>query len=89
MRAAYLWMTFTDVEGYDLLLAEIHDMWVAPERRRQGLGRQLLQYMADDARRKGAHRLRSGTGADNEPSLHLHRVADFAPYRVELERPLL
>lgn len=86
--AAYLWMTFMDIPAYGLVLAEINDLWVAPGRRGCGLGRQMIERMADDARRKGAHRLRSGTGADHAASLRLHERAGFAPHRVEFERLL-
>jgi L-amino acid N-acyltransferase YncA len=68
-------MTFADVRGQDLVLAEINDLWVAPDRRRRGLGRQMLERLAADAQRKGAHRLRSGTGTDNGISLRLHARA--------------
>ena len=85
---AYLWMSFTDVQGYDLVVAEINDLWVARDRRQHGLGRHLMEYMVTDAARKGAHRLRSGTGADNRPALRLHESTGFAPHRVEFERLL-
>ncbi len=85
---AYLWMTFADVQGYDLVVAEINDLWVAPDERQRGLGRHLIEYMAAHAQRKGAHRLRSGTGADHGPSLRLHESTGFVPYRVEFERLL-
>lgn len=85
---AYLWLTFVDVHGYDMMLAELNDLWVAPHRRRQGMGRSLIEFSAAHARSKGAHRLRSGSGAGNSPALRLHADAGFLPYRVELERPL-
>ena len=85
---AYLWVTFVDVPGYDLVVAELNDLWVAPARRRQGIGRCLMAYVARDAQGEGAHRLRSGSGAGNGPSLRLHESAGFMPYRVQFEQPL-
>lgn len=83
--AAYLWVVFTDVEGHAVTLAEINDLWVAAAQRRHGIGRYLLGYIADEARRRGAYRLRSGTGAHNVPSLRMHQAFGFRPYRREYE----
>lgn len=83
--AAYLWVRFTDVQGYDVTIAEIDDLWVAPERRRQGIATALVPFIAAEARRLGAACLRSGTGAENTPSHRLHERSGFALSRKEYE----
>lgn len=62
---------------------------VAPERRERGLGRALLNYLADDAWAHGLHTLRFITEAANAPMHHVAAACGFAivgahqPFRAE------
>jgi ribosomal-protein-alanine N-acetyltransferase len=72
-----------DSEGFVLLRvvadeAEILTFCVAPEARRAGLGRALLDAGCDDARKLGARALFLEVGEKNEAALALYRDAGFS-----------
>jgi [ribosomal protein S18]-alanine N-acetyltransferase len=50
---------------------------VAPERRRCGEGRQLIEQVAESARGRGARRLFLEVRSSNEAALSLYRLAGF------------
>lgn len=54
-------------------------MWVAPERRRHGLGRALVEAVASWAVADGATRLRLGVEKDNTAAQHLYASCGFVP----------
>jgi phosphinothricin acetyltransferase len=54
-----------------------HSLHVAAARRRQGIGRGLLEELMDRARRGGLHVLVAGIDAENHRSLRLHRRLGF------------
>jgi ribosomal-protein-alanine N-acetyltransferase len=58
--------------------AEILTLAVAPEHRRRGLGRALVERMADWARLSGAGALFLEVARDNDAGLALYRAAGFA-----------
>lgn len=84
----YIWVVFNDIDGYNLTVAEIMDVFVIPEQRRTGLGTRLLKYIEEKAKSRGAHVLRSETGIVNKASIELHKRHGFQTYRVLLEKPL-
>ncbi|WP_294389845.1 GNAT family N-acetyltransferase [uncultured Sphingomonas sp.] len=80
------WLTFAQVEevavGFALNRflveeAELLLLAVAPEQRRQGVARALIERTAADAERRGARRLLLEVRADNE-AIDLYRQAQFA-----------
>jgi len=72
-------------EEHSTVLAEIRDIVVAEQFRRQGIGIRMLNYISANAREKGAAVLRSGTGIENEASDGLHKKSGFTTYRKEYE----
>jgi GNAT superfamily N-acetyltransferase len=84
----YLWVIFHDVPDYDITIAEVMDLAVAPAHQRQGLGVRMLQHAEDVARKQGAALLRSDTGSDNVASQRLHETMEYRPYRICYEKIL-
>jgi ribosomal protein S18 acetylase RimI-like enzyme len=84
----YLWVTFTDLEGYDITIAEVMDIAVTPDARCQGIASELLRRAEAHARRAGATLLRSDTGVENVASQRLHDKLEFRPYRIQYEKVL-
>jgi GNAT superfamily N-acetyltransferase len=68
------------VDGYlagDRGTAEIGGMWVNPERRRAGIGRELLGAICDWARARGAVRAGLWVRRSNSPARHLYESDGF------------
>jgi ribosomal protein S18 acetylase RimI-like enzyme len=55
----------------------IRDLYVAPQCRRGGIARALLQHAVDHARAAGAYRVSLQTEAGNTPALRLYTTAGF------------
>ncbi|HAV91928.1 TPA: hypothetical protein DCW38_01950 [candidate division WOR-3 bacterium] len=83
---AYIWVKFIDVKGYEIVIAEIEDLYVAKEFRGRGISVYLMQYIEKWAFEKKADILRSGTGASNHKSIKMHENFGFKPYRIEFEK---
>ncbi len=84
----YLWVTFTDLEGYDMTIAEVMDIIVVPDHQRQGIGTMMMRYIEEKARDRGATLLRSDAGIENVASQKLHEKSGFRPYRIHYEKVL-
>jgi L-amino acid N-acyltransferase YncA len=69
------WGTFRPYSAY-AQTAE-HSIYVASNWRRQGIGRQLLSRVIEEATMRGLHLLVAGIDATNTPSIDLHRQAGF------------
>ena len=66
---------------------EIEELYVAPERRRQGLGGQLLQTLIDRAADGGIMRIHVFSGTkDHDAILRFYRRYGFTPWGVQLFR---
>jgi GNAT superfamily N-acetyltransferase len=65
------------VKLLDPKTAEIKRMWLAPEHRRKGLGRQLLEALEQAARDLGASEARLDTNETLAPALELYRKAGW------------
>jgi ribosomal protein S18 acetylase RimI-like enzyme len=57
----------------------LYQMWVAPEHRGMGLGRQLLQTAISWARARDATAVCLGVTLSNGPAMHLYLKAGFVP----------
>ncbi len=84
----YVWTTFTEIEGYGMVLAEIRDIVVVQQCRRQGIATRMLKAVSSTARKNGAAVLRSETGIENTASDSLHRQLGFTTHRMEYEKVL-
>ena len=61
--------------------AELLAVAVSPDRRRSGLGAQLVQGLLDEATRHGAHSVDVVVGADNDAAVAMYRAAGFVERR--------
>ena len=59
--------------------AQILNLSVVPDARRQGLGRELLLRFIDDARRLGAEQIFLEVRVSNAPAIALYAAEGFAP----------
>jgi len=59
--------------------AQLLNLSVVPDCRRQGLGRTLLAQFVDDARRLGAEQMFLEVRVSNAPAITLYETAGFAP----------
>jgi ribosomal protein S18 acetylase RimI-like enzyme len=57
----------------------IRDLYIAPQHRRRGIARTLLQHVIDDAGAAGAYRVSLQTEAGNTPALTLYTAVGFQP----------
>jgi phosphinothricin acetyltransferase len=60
-------------------------VYVAADRRGQGIGRLLLEELVSLATRQGFHTVIGRTSGDNDPSIALHRACGFVLVGVERE----
>jgi ribosomal protein S18 acetylase RimI-like enzyme len=90
--AGFLWVRFEDFNmtllGIKKTHAVIYGLSVKDEYQRKGIGLKILTYIEQEARRKGATLIRSGTGTENTASLRLHEAYGFKVYYVEYEKDL-
>jgi len=77
---ACVWVTFTDIPDYNLTIAEVKDIVVAPGFQRRGIGLKVLEHVEQLVRENGAQVLRSETGIDNVASQRLHEKSGFQTY---------
>jgi L-amino acid N-acyltransferase YncA len=60
-------------------------VYVAGDRRGQGVGRLLLEELINLATRQGFHTVMARTAGDNHPSIELHRACGFVDVGIERE----
>jgi GNAT superfamily N-acetyltransferase len=60
-------------------VANLYQMWVAPEYRRLGAGQMLLEAVIDWAREVNAHQLALGVTLGDTPAMRLYKRAGFQP----------
>jgi len=87
-RVGYLWVTFLEIEGYGLTVAEVNELAVTSTAQRRGIGTKMLQRAEAHARERGADILRSDTGIENVPSQKLHEKVGFDAYHLQYEKRL-
>lgn len=86
--AGYVWVIFIDVPDYDLVIAELMDLYVHSYFRSQGLGTMMMTHIEQHAIRHKAQLLRSETGVENTISQRMHEKAGLNPYRILYEKRL-
>ena len=64
----------------------IHDVFVAPQARRGGAGRRLVEGMIAELQRRGAPRIVLSTMVGNEPAQRLFAACGFRPTMLEMTR---
>jgi ribosomal protein S18 acetylase RimI-like enzyme len=65
------------IEPSDPGVAYLYQMWVAPEHRRHGIARMLLDAVVDWSRRRGARSLQLGVTWGNDEAVGLYASAGF------------
>ncbi len=88
IAVGYLWVTFVNVHDYEMTVAEIRDIVVAPDYRCRGIGLMMLDHIEKLAKERGTTLLRSETGIENAASQKLHEKFGFKPYRIHYEKAL-
>ncbi|MGA7436462.1 MAG: GNAT family N-acetyltransferase [Solirubrobacterales bacterium] len=58
-------------------VAYLEELYVKPDRRRQGTGQALMEAILDEARRRGAERIELGTGEDDFGARALYEKFGF------------
>lgn len=66
----------------------LYDLWVAPEARRQGVGRRLVEHVAAWCRARGFRRIKLEVGAGNVAARALYGSLGFSEERVFMGRTL-
>ncbi|MBZ7927406.1 GNAT family N-acetyltransferase (plasmid) [Ensifer adhaerens] len=80
---------YASLEGYDYMALRgpagvIHDLFVDPEHRNQGVGRMLVDAVIAELQRRGADLLVLSTAHRNEAAQRLFLTAGFRPTMVEM-----
>ena len=71
--AGYVVLTLGFSFEYHGREAFIDELYIEPEHRRKGLGRQAMQFVAERAREMGVHAIHLEVDHGNEPALELYR----------------
>lgn len=71
--AGYVVLTLGFSFEYHGREAFIDELYVEPEHRRKGLGRQTMQFVAERAREMGVHAIHLEVDHGNDPALELYR----------------
>jgi len=65
------------IEPHARHTAAVYQMWVAPEHRRSGAGRRLLEGVIDWAKQRGVNSICLEVTIGNDPARHLYEAAGF------------
>ncbi|WDZ81635.1 GNAT family N-acetyltransferase (plasmid) [Ensifer adhaerens] len=88
-QTAIVGYAYASLEGYDYMALRgpagvIHDLFVAPEKRSQGIGRMLLHAAIAELKARGADLIVLSTAHRNEAAQRLFATAGFRPTMVEM-----
>jgi GNAT superfamily N-acetyltransferase len=72
-------LAWAKVDASNTSLVNIYQMWVAPEFRRQGLGRMLLRAAIEWARARRAHSIHLKATCGDTPAMRLYAQEGFKP----------
>ncbi|APG87565.1 histone acetyltransferase HPA2 (plasmid) [Sinorhizobium americanum CCGM7] len=83
--------TYAGLEGFDYMTLRgpagvVHDIFVDPDRRKEGIGRALLQATIYELIARGAHQIVLSTAFRNEAAQRLFAAAGFRPTMIEMTR---
>ena len=84
----YLWVIFMNIKDYNIIIADIMDIAVAPDYQHRGIGLMMMEHIENIAKERGVTLLRSCTGIENVGSQKLHEKFGFKPYRIDYEQVL-
>jgi ribosomal protein S18 acetylase RimI-like enzyme len=62
----------------------IHDLWVEPQYRNEGIGRQMTMLAIEKFREKGIDQIRLETAVENEAARTLFESCGFRPSSIEM-----
>jgi ribosomal protein S18 acetylase RimI-like enzyme len=84
---------YGEMEGYDYMSLRgpagvMHDLFVDASRRREGIGRLLLEAMLSEIKTRGAERVVLSTAQQNETAQQLFAALGFRPTMIEMTREL-
>jgi ribosomal protein S18 acetylase RimI-like enzyme len=71
-QVRYRWSVWWEAED-----CWLEDLYVAPEARREGLGRTLVEAVADRARERGCRRVELDVSSENPAAMALYRSLGF------------
>jgi len=77
---------FVAWNGTKLGIPEIQDVWVAAERRRKGIGRELTRAAEDEARRRGTETISLSVGTANDVARELYAKLGYTDAGIAPER---
>ena len=85
--------TYAGLEGHDYMALRgpagvLYDIFVDPGRRREGIGRRLLEATVDELARLGAVQIVLSTAYRNEAAQHMFTAAEFRPTMIEMTRTI-
>ncbi|ADJ15153.1 GNAT family N-acetyltransferase [Halalkalicoccus jeotgali] len=70
----------------DTVRGIIHNLFVVPDRRGEGIGSKLLERAEETLRKKGAAAIGLEVLAANEAARRFYSAHDYRPHRIELEK---
>jgi len=68
--------------------AFLYDIWVAPDRRGQGIGKALIEWAGTWARERGHKKIKLEVGEGNERARHVYESLGFRAERRYMGKPL-
>jgi ribosomal protein S18 acetylase RimI-like enzyme len=86
-NAGFLWLTFGD-SPYNRVIATLHNLTVAPNHQRRGIGGMMLQAVESMAKHCKAGILRVETSIENQPTQAMYQKAGFTVARLLYEKEL-
>ncbi len=86
--AGYIWVTFSEIPGFNLSVAVVRDLSVWPEQRRNGIGSRMLTHVEELVRLRGADIIRVETSTDNQAAQALLSKFGIQPRHIVMEKVL-
>lgn len=84
----FLWLVFSELDGFDLTFAEVRSLVVSTGHQRRGIGGLMLRHAEAEATRSGAISLRSEMATDNEAARAMHGKQGFTVATYQYEKIL-
>ena len=84
----FLWLVLCQNTWTGERYGYVNNLYLAPHRRGQGLGRELLGQADTFFRSRGIHRVRLTVSAHNESAVHLYQNNGYGVTRWEMEKEI-